>query len=116
MIKSRSAVVLLVSGLALLVPGCSNRRAYPEHPRYEHPLSAYDQGYRSGLRDGQWAGYRDFGKPVRHDFSRDGRYRQGTEGYRPQFGSRSAYTDGYRSGYERGYRDRRAGERDRHRK
>jgi flagellar biosynthesis/type III secretory pathway protein FliH len=74
-------------------------------------LSAYDEGYRVGLRDGQWAGYRDLGKPVRHDFWRDGRYRQGTEGYRREYGSRFDYTEGYRSGYERGYRERRSGER-----
>ena len=100
---------LFVVAIALLAPACASTRAYPDRPRYE-PVSAYDLGYRNGLRDGQWAGYRDAGKPMRHDFWRDGKYRQATEGYRAYMGPRAVYSDGYRAGYERGYKDRRSRE------
>jgi hypothetical protein len=108
---NRSFVAVVVSGLSLLAPACATTRAYPDRPAYDHGTSAYDEGYRMGMRDGQWAGYRDLGKPVRRDFWRDGRYRAASEGYRPEFGSKAAYADGYRAGYERGYRDRREHER-----
>jgi hypothetical protein len=102
----RLAVILL--SLALASSACSTARAYTGRPVPYGPVySAYDEGFRRGLSDGRWAGHRDAGKPYRNSFWDDGRYRRGSEGYRPQFGSKVEYADGFRAGYERGYFERR---------
>jgi len=98
----------MIAGLALVSPACETTRAYEDHPgHYARVSSAYDEGFRRGLNDGRWAAQRDFGKPYRTSFWDDGRYRQGTAGYRSHFGSKFEYADGFRAGYERGYRERR---------
>lgn len=105
----------VLTGLAAVTPGCSSGRVYGGPPaRYRAVRSAFDEGFRLGLIDGRAAGRRDFGRPYRRDFWDDGRYRRGSEGYRPRYGSRTEYADGYRAGYERGYRDERDRERHRH--
>jgi hypothetical protein len=101
----RLAALLL--GLSLVSPGCATARVYPDRPAPHRPIpSAYEEGFRHGLIDGRWAGHRDRGKTYRIGFWDDARYRRGSEGYRPWFGSRFAYADGYRAGYERGYFER----------
>lgn len=102
----RLAALLL--GAALASPACSATRATLDRPApYGSIHSAYEEGFRRGLSDGRWAGHRDQGKPYRNSFWDDGRYRRGSEGYRPQFGSKLEYADGFRAGYERGYYERR---------
>ena len=97
-----------VLGLALVSPACSYTRAYEGRPvPYRPAYSAYEEGFRHGLSDGRWAGYRDRGKAYRRSFWDDGRYRRGTDGYRPYFGSKFEYAEGFRAGYERGYYERR---------
>ncbi len=98
----------LLLGLALVSPACSAAWATRDRPASYGPVySAYEEGFKRGLSDGRWAGHRDQGKPYRNSFWDDGRYRRGSEGYRPQFGSKIEYADGFRAGYERGYIERR---------
>lgn len=101
-------------GLAVLSPACATapvHRDRPAPPPRQASSSAYDEGFKRGLMSGGWAGHRDLGKPHRHNFWKDGQYRQGTEGYRPSYGSKLAYTDGFRAGYEKGYHQSRDRER-----
>ena len=104
----------LLIGLVVLGPACSTTRAYTDGPApYGPHYVAFDEGFRHGLTDGKWAGYRDLDKSYRQGFWGDERYRRGGEGYRPRYGSKTEYADGYRVGYERGYLERReAGRRD----
>lgn len=103
------SMAVLVLGLALLSPACASTRGYRDRPAPYGPVyEAYEEGFKRGLIDGRWAGYRDRGKPYRQSFWDDGRYRRGGEGYRPQFGSKVEYAAGFRTGYERGYFERRA--------
>lgn len=105
-------IVILALGLALSGGACSATLAYRDRPAPYGPVySAYDEGFRRGLIDGRWAGHRDLGKPYRRSFWDDGRYRRGSEGYRPHFGSRHVYAEGFRAGYEQGYYERRGRER-----
>ena len=100
----KRSLSMMLLGLALVSPACSTTRAYPDRPiAYGRAYSAYDEGFRRGLQDGKWAAHRDLGKPYRNSFWDDGRYRHGTEGYRSQYGSKTAYAEGFRAGYERGY-------------
>jgi len=102
----RFAAILL--GLLLVSPACASARAHSGRPAPYAPVySAYEVGFGRGLTEGRWAGHRDRGKPYRNSFWDDGRYRRGSEGYRPQFGSKIEYADGFRAGYERGYFERR---------
>lgn len=97
----------IVLGLALASPACSTTRAYADRPAPHGPVhSAYEEGFRRGRSDGRWAAHRDQGKAYRNSFWSDGRYRRGSEGYRPRFGSKIEYADGFRAGYERGYLER----------
>jgi hypothetical protein len=101
-------IAAIILGLALASPACSTTRAYADRSAPKAPVySAYEGGFRRGLSDGRWAAHRNRGKPYRNSFWDDGRYRRGSEGYRPRFGSKIEYTDGFREGYERGYEARR---------
>jgi len=101
-------IAAIIVGLTLASPACSTTGAYADRPASYGPVySAYEEGFRRGLSDGRWAAHRDLGKPYRNSFWNDGRYRRGSEGYRPRFGSKIEYADGFRAGYERGYHERR---------
>ncbi|MEO8500623.1 MAG: hypothetical protein ABI565_06890 [Vicinamibacteria bacterium] len=100
----RRSLAALALGLALLLPACASTRGYGDRPASYRPLyPAYEEGFKRGLVDGRSAGHRDRGRASRRSFWDDGRYRHGSEGYRPRFGSRLEYADGFRTGYEHGY-------------
>ncbi len=63
--------------------------------------SAYDAGYRAGLRRGEEAA-RDR-RPM--DFEREREYRDGIDGYDRRYGEPNRYRDDYRAGFAQGYRD-----------
>ncbi len=107
--KTSRLFAALIVGTVLLAPACSTTRGPGDRP-ISHGYSAYDEGFKRGLMAGGWAGYRDVGKPFRKSYWNDGQYRSGSEGYRTQYGSKAAYSDGFRAGYERGYRERRGRE------
>jgi flagellar biosynthesis/type III secretory pathway protein FliH len=76
--------------------GVFNRRL----PRgYEEPAFArgYSDGYREGADDGH---DRD-----RYDPVRNGKYRDGDNGYYREYGSKDAYKYNYRTGFRQGYED-----------
>src|ERR1700733_1761532 len=101
---TRSRLVPLLRGLAALGPACTT--TYRHGPvAYRHAMTAFDEGYRRGLSDGQWAGRHDHGRPYRQSFWDDARYRRGDYGYRLEYGPRGEFSDGYRTGYEGGDRD-----------
>jgi hypothetical protein len=63
--------------------------------------SAYDNGYRDGLKRGEQA-LRDR-RPL--DVERERDYRQAENGYNRSFGDRNRYRDNYRGGFAQGFRD-----------
>jgi hypothetical protein len=63
--------------------------------------SAYDNGYRDGVKRGEQAA-RDR-RPL--DVERERDYRQAEKGYNRSFGDRNRYRDNYRGGFAQGYRD-----------
>ena len=65
---------------------------------------AYRLGQDRGEEDGRSAGWEDGRNDRRFNIDHDPRYRRGTDGYRPSFGSRRAYISGYQEGFERAYR------------
>ena len=63
--------------------------------------SAYDNGYRDGLKRGEQAARDRRGL----DVERERDYRQADNGYNRSFGDRDRYRDNYRGGFAQGYRD-----------
>jgi hypothetical protein len=63
--------------------------------------SAYDFGYRDGLKRGEQAARDRRGL----DVERERDYRQADNGYNRSFGDRNRYRDNYRFGFAQGYRD-----------
>ena len=63
--------------------------------------SAYDFGYRDGLKRGEQAARDRRGL----DVERERDYRQADNGYNRSFGDRNRYRDNYRVGFAQGYRD-----------
>ena len=63
--------------------------------------SAYDQGYRDGLR----VGIDDAQRGQTFNFTVRSEYRRGDDGYRSSLGDRDQYREDFRVGFERGYRE-----------
>jgi hypothetical protein len=63
--------------------------------------SAYDNGYRDGVKRGEQASRDRRGL----DVERERDYRQADNGYNRSFGDRNRYRDSYRGGFAQGYRD-----------
>jgi hypothetical protein len=63
--------------------------------------SAYDAGYRAGLRRGEEAARGR--RPM--DFEREREYRDAMGGYDRRYGEPNRYRDDYRAGFAQGYRD-----------
>ena len=61
-------------------------------------------GYNEGYQRGQSAGAEDARRGDRFEFTDEGDYRRGDQGYRSQYGNRDRYRDSFRSGYQDGYR------------
>ena len=81
-----------------------NRRGR-DNDRYENNNSnryrqAVQRGYTDGLRQGMADARRN-----RDNYRGSGMYRNPSQGYNSQWGSRSAFQNAYRQGFSRGYQD-----------
>jgi hypothetical protein len=70
-------------------------------PYYDVRRSAYDNGYREGVKEGE----KDARRGDRFEFRDERTFRDGDKGYRRQFGDRERYRQTFRSGYSAGYSD-----------
>ncbi len=61
-------------------------------------------GYNEGYQRGQSAGAEDSRRGDAFEFTDEGDYRRGDQGYRSQYGNRDRYRDSFRYGYQEGYR------------
>ena len=68
---------------------------------YEARRTAYDNGYREGIKEGE----KDARRGDRFEFRDERTFRDGDNGYRRQFGDRERYRQSFRSGYAAGYSD-----------
>lgn len=95
--------------LSLLTPACASAQGWPGRsgpawgggqagPRFD---SAYDRGFREGVREGE-SDARDR-RP--YDLRRHGAYNDGDRGYNSRYGDRGRYRDEFRRGFETGYRE-----------
>lgn len=73
-----------------------NRRDGYNNSNYQ---IAYDNGYRSGVQHG--LEHRNQGHKYSYEDAEH--YRQGTEGYRREYGSKDEYKRIFREGFQRGY-------------
>jgi hypothetical protein len=103
------SAVLLVPGAAFaqtfgsaVGPGAV-RPAYTDAAvsQYDVRRSAYDEGYREGIR----AGEQDARRGDRFAYQDEGDFRRGDNGYHRSFGDRERYRQIFRDGFARGYSD-----------
>jgi hypothetical protein len=98
------AAALLISGLWVSAPACASGTPYyggRQNGRVVVDRRAYDEGYRSGLDNGE-RDARDR-RSFKVDRSRD--YRSADRGYDRRANSRDDYSRFFREGYEAGYTD-----------
>jgi hypothetical protein len=91
----------LAVGLAAASPAGAQSPWGWGQPGYNVSRSAYENGYRDGVR----AGERDARSGQRYDVDDNGLYRDADRGYDGRYGSRGQYRQTYRRGFEQGYRD-----------
>lgn len=79
---------------------------YGRNDRNQAYRIAQQNGYNAGLQAGQ----NDQARRRAYNYNDDSEYRNGTRGYRSEYGDRNLYRqgfqEGYRRGYEEGYRNR----------
>lgn len=101
---SRFAPVCLLAAVLVSTSACAHTYyGYDHAARYQDEMGrrAYAQGYRDGLRHGNW----DARDDRRFDFRRHDDYRDADGGYRHAYGDRDDYRRAYRGGFAAGYAD-----------
>jgi hypothetical protein len=85
-------------------PGAGAARSrYTDAPvsQYDVRRSAYDEGYREGIRTGE----QDARRGDRFDYQDEGDFRRGDKGYHRSYGDRERYRQIFRDGFASGYSD-----------
>jgi hypothetical protein len=96
---SYALATLLVTGLSWAAPANAQPGWGQSRGGYSVQGSAYDNGYRAGLTEGERDARDNRGlDPRRHDS-----YKDGDRGYDSRYGNRGQYKQAFRDGYERGY-------------
>jgi hypothetical protein len=100
------AIALLIglSGSALVYSAGQQDRNAPGGDQYGGSLDARQHGYEHGYRDGADRGRHDRENGTGNNF-RDNDYQVGARDYEGAFGDRGQYMNGYREGYQAGYGD-----------
>jgi flagellar biosynthesis/type III secretory pathway protein FliH len=96
--RSTACAILLLLSIPSLAKAFD--RDYRERSKEAAYRAGYDDGYRAGLRHGEYD-YRT--RSGYHYHSRE--YDRADGYYEPQYRDRGHYKKGYRDGYREGYRD-----------